>query len=58
MVRAGLVPGQLDAAYLWCRLFEKLGLAKDLRLPRAVDLEAKRLRGADPTDVTNQKAAA
>lgn len=47
--KAGLLPGQLDAAWLWCRLFEKLGLARDLRVPRAQDIEAKRRR-ADRAD--------
>lgn len=40
-IRSGLLPGQLDAAYLWCRLFERLGLARDLKVPTAAQLQEK-----------------
>jgi stearoyl-CoA desaturase (delta-9 desaturase) len=40
-VRCGLLPMQVDAAYLWCRLFEKLGLARELKVPSEAQLMAK-----------------
>ncbi|HLL00797.1 MAG TPA: fatty acid desaturase [Myxococcaceae bacterium] len=39
--RHGLLPGQFD--FTWCvlRLFEKLGLARDLRVPSPAEIEAR-----------------
>ncbi|MDY7226438.1 acyl-CoA desaturase [Hyalangium rubrum] len=39
--RHGLLPGQFD--FTWCvlRLFERLGLAKDLRVPSQAEIEAR-----------------
>ena len=41
-IRSGLSPRQLDAAYRWCVLFERLGLARELRVPSEQELAAKR----------------
>lgn len=55
-IRSGFLPGQLDAAFLWCRLFEKLGLARDLRLPSAADLESKRATSGDGARLAKEAA--
>jgi stearoyl-CoA desaturase (delta-9 desaturase) len=57
-VRCGFEPQQLDLAYYWCRVFEKLGLARDLKLPRPEDLEAKRRGRDDDDDASEMEAAA
>ncbi|MFZ9887220.1 MAG: acyl-CoA desaturase [Myxococcota bacterium] len=41
-IRSGLLPGQLDLAWLWCELFAKLGLAHHLKLPTEEDIARKR----------------
>jgi fatty-acid desaturase len=37
-IKCGLLPGQLDLVYLQARLFERLGLARDLVVPRPQDI--------------------
>ena len=32
-VNIGILPGQFDLNYFWCRVFEKVGLMTDLRMP-------------------------
>lgn len=49
-VRSGLLPGQFDLAFEFCRLCAWLGLASDLRVPDAEDL--KRRRTPLPTAMT------
>lgn len=43
-VQSGLLPGQFDLAFEFCRLCERLGLASQLRVPDADDIERRRLR--------------
>lgn len=47
-IRSGFQPGQLDSTWLWCRLFEQLGLARDLRVPSERDLTQKRALATMP----------
>jgi stearoyl-CoA desaturase (delta-9 desaturase) len=46
-VRAGFEPHQWDFAYFWCRVFERLGLARELRLPTPEAIETNRRRPDD-----------
>ncbi|RKI14331.1 fatty acid desaturase, partial [Corallococcus praedator] len=39
--RHGLLPGQFDFIWHVLRLFERLGLASDLRVPAPADIEAR-----------------
>lgn len=54
-IRSGLLPGQLDLAYEWCRLFEKLGLARDLKVPSAAEIERKRRRDTEANDDDDER---
>jgi stearoyl-CoA desaturase (delta-9 desaturase) len=40
-VRAGVLPGQIDTMYLFCRALERLGLASNLRQPTLEQLLAR-----------------
>lgn len=40
-IRSGFLPGEVDLAYLFCRLFERLGWAHDLRVPSEAELLAR-----------------
>src|SRR4029077_3335034 len=37
-IRTGLVPGQIDMTYVFCRALERVGLASDLRQPSLTQL--------------------
>ena len=47
----GLLPGQFDFIWYVLRGFEKLGLAKDLRVPSAEEIEARKLRPAPASPI-------
>lgn len=56
-IRSGFLKGQLDSTYLWCRLFERLGLARELRVPTAQELAVKRARPRDDETRVAKEAA-
>jgi len=43
-IRAGLLPGQIDLAYSFCRILERAGLARDLRVPTAEQIRHRLVR--------------
>jgi stearoyl-CoA desaturase (delta-9 desaturase) len=49
--RHGLLPGQFDFIWYVLRGFERLGLAKDLRVPSAEEIEARKLRPAPASPI-------
>jgi len=49
--RHGLLPGQFDFIWYVLRGFEKVGLAKDLRVPSAEEIEARKLHPAPASPI-------